>query len=211
MTNNNHSWTDIFEPLGTTCEIGFVLQKLDSARPSVFRWSGIRPADLRRLLDEKFHDAFALENLTPINAGMVLDSRYQWAFHSALKSDENGKFIAAPEDLSRMHRIERVRIINDIAEFQRRLTHGRIVCVLVAPSSTEEDLAKTLAAIDGYSGNQTNQLLLVTGPSGTAEVPGSVIRISPRIARGIVTRPAPYNLANDADYENWENILRSFV
>jgi hypothetical protein len=204
------TWLQKFEPAGINCEFGFVLRKLGSERPTLFRWNNVRPVEFRLLLDNKFHDVFSFENVIPLGAKMVLDTAYKWAFHSALHSDENNQFLAQGAELKRLHRIEHAKIQHDINVFTQRLHEGGLVCVLLVKSMAEEDMAQTLSAIDRYAGNTKNSLLLVTEPLAASDKPGSVIEVASRLRRGVVSRVAPHGQADDADYDNWRLILETF-
>ena len=203
------TWLQKFEPAGVNCEFGFVLRKLGSERPTLFRWNNVRPTEFRLLLDNKFHDVFLFENVIPLGAKMVLDTAYKWAFHSALHSDENKQFLAQGADLKRLHRIEHAKIQHDINVFSQRLREGGLVCVMLVKSMAEAEMTQTLSAMDRYAGNAKNSLLVVAEPLAASDKPGAVIEVASRVRRGVISRIAPHGHADDADYDNWRLILET--
>ncbi|MFK4874887.1 hypothetical protein [Novosphingobium sp. ZW T3_23] len=198
-----------FEPMGSNCEFGFVLQSLGNGVPSLLRWTSIQITDLARLIDADFAECFDKEQVRPHTDDMVLDQRYQWAFHSALKS-ENGQFVMEPRRLEKLFGIERARLQAAIAKFRERLRGSKVICVFSADGISDEQVMELRVAIDRFSGHGDNGLVVV---SSSEEWPGewageSELRsLSPRTWRAAVSRLAPWHQSNDADYENWTKLL----
>lgn len=209
MSSENSAWLDRFEPIGVNCEMGFVLGSLGSQRPSLFRWNSIQPPDLRRLLDERFDGVLALETTAPHGPGMVRDVRFDWCLHSAL-TGEDGQFACTGTDLVRLHRIERAKVLHDAKVFSQRLAEG-VICVLQIKAMAPEEMAAVLQAIDRHAGNEANQLLVVTEPTGEDARPGTVVTVAPRLMQGVVGWVAPWEQADKADYASWSQILRSLA
>jgi hypothetical protein len=64
-------------------------------------------------------------------------------------------------------------------------------------------------SIDGRAGNRLNALLVVGKPRGSSDVPGTVYELGERVFRGVVSQLAPFSLANEVDFPNWNKILLS--
>lgn len=198
-----------FEPMGSNCEFGFVLQRLGNNVPSVLRWTSIQIDDLGRLLDADFENSFEHGKVRPHTDDMVLDERYQWAFHSALKSVDK-QFVMEPRRLEKLFGIERSRLLAAIDKFRTRLRNGKVICVFSANGASDEQVMGLRAAIDRFAGHQNNGLVVVSGSGeGIEEWAGeSALRtLSPRTWRASVTRLAPWHQSNDADYDNWARLL----
>lgn len=199
--------TTMFEPLGSNCEFGFVLQRNGNDVPALLRWTAINIADLCALLEADFANAFAEENVVPHTDTMVMEKTYNWAFHSALTSDGQGNFTLPPARLKKLFKIEQARLHKAVDDLRERLRGGNVIGVHAADNVTTDDAQRLLAAMDGIAGNATNRLLVVGGTGESGNACGVPSEISPRIFRGYVTRLAPYSQADDADYDSWKTIL----
>lgn len=203
--------TEAFEPMGSNCEFGFVLQNLGNFVPALLRWTSIQLDDLCHLLDADFAQCFENGNVRPHTEDMVLDERYQWAFHSALKSS-GGQFVLEPRRLEKLIAIERARLIVAITKFRERLRGGRVICVFSADGVSDEQVLSFREAIDRFSGHGNNGLVVV---SSSKEWPGEwsgrseLRRLLPSTWRASVSRLAPWSQSNDADYENWAILLEA--
>lgn len=199
--------TECFEPIGSNCEFGFVLRELGDNRPSLFRWTAINVADFVALLNDNFLDCFERSTVRPHTPEMVMSVPHRWAFHSALHSSPEGEFTAPADRFARLFEIERARVMYAIEQFTRRLTEGGIVATFSAPELHDEDGETLLAAIDRYSGHQTNRVLIVGPPADGEPPPGGLRAISNRAARGTVAWLPSYDRSDAADYDNWRAIL----
>jgi hypothetical protein len=197
------------EPIGSNCEFGFVLEQSGDSTLALFRWTFITVNNLCRLLEADFEACFALETTRPHTADMVMDTRYEWAFHSALKSDGEGNFMEPPARLSRLFKIEQSRVMLQLKAFRERLATGNLICVYSADGVTDDEARRLLLALDAVAGNATNTLLLVGGVQSENEVPGQVSAIDERIMRGFVTKLAPYDQANKPDMASWTAVLQA--
>ncbi len=202
--------TSIFEPLGSNCEFGFVLQHQGNNEPAALRWTAIQASNLAALLEADFADSFAEEVVVPHTDKMVRSTTYDWAFHSALTSDGNGNFDQPPARLKKLFKVEQARLLKSVDVFRKRLRGGNLVGVHAADGVTLAEAERLLAAIDKVGHNATNRLLLVEGVGDSGRPCGVVEELSPRIYRACVTRLAPYYQADDADYESWTAILQHF-
>lgn len=201
----------LFEPLGSNCEFGFVLRDLGDVRPSVFRWTSIAIESLSDLLESDFQDCFELSNVRPHTADMVMASRFEWAFHSALKSDGCGNFSLPEKKLTRLFQIERKRVYHEIDAFRTRLRDGNLVCVFSADGVTDDQICRLRSGLDGIAGNQTNRLLVVGGQRTDKDELGTSKEIAPRVFRGTVLSLANYATANEYDVDNWHAVLENFA
>lgn len=196
---------EIFEPLGSNCEFGFVLQRIDNGIPSVFRWTSIQIDDLCHLLDADFADVFEDGNICPHTDSMVLDRHYMWAFHSALKSSD-GQFTMEAGKLAKLFRIERLRLLQTIDIFRQRLRNGKVICVFSADGVLDDQVLALRGAIDRFAGHGDNGLMVVSGVGEGVEC-GALQILAPRTWRGGVKELAPWSQADDADYDNWIKLL----
>jgi len=198
-----------FEPMGSNCEFGFVLQHLGNGVPSLLRWTSIQIGDLARLLAADFAECFEREQVRPHTDDMVLDQRYQWAFHSALKS-ESGQFVMEARKLEKLFVIERARLLAAIAKFRTRLRDGKVICVFSADGVSDEQVMDLRVALDRFSGHGANGLIVVSSSEEWAgEWTGeSELRLlAARTWRAAVSRLAPWQQSDDADYDNWTKLL----
>lgn len=201
-------YSDIFEPLGSNCEFGFVLQQLENYTPSLFRWTSIQLDDLARLFDANFLGAFERSKIKPHTDDMVLDVEFQWAFHSALKS-ENGAFSIEASRLEKLFRIERSRVHQLIEKFRSRLQSGEVLCVFSADGLDDAQVLGLKAAIDRVAGNNGNGLIVVSGDEAADAALGHLRALADRTWRGRVSQLAPWFQADAADYENWQSVLKT--
>jgi hypothetical protein len=197
--------TAVFEPLGSNCEFGFILQHLGHGAPSLLRWTAIQIDNLHQMLDANFQDAFEEEEARPHGTDMIMMKRFEWAFHSALKSCD-GEFVLEPVKLKKLFRIERARVLASIEAFRERLRNGKVICVFSSDGVSNEQVIDLRKAIDRFSGHCNNALLVVSGNTGGQAVGESVL-IGHRTWRGTVSRLAPWDRSNDADYPNWSKLL----
>ena len=191
-----------FEPLGSNCEFGFVLRHAGNERPSVMRWTAIEVAGLIALLDRDFADCFETATIAPHTPAMVMSQPYRWAFHSALHSAD-GVFTAGTR-FERLFRIERSRILHEIAVFSARLRAGGLVAVHSSARASDDDAVALREAVDRFSGHGGNQVLVVAADGG---VPGSLRPIAERCQRGTVGWLAPFDQADHADFASWDAVL----
>jgi len=195
-----------FEPLGSNCEFGFVLQTVNNNVPSLFRWTSIQIDDLCHLLDANFDSAFERDNVSPHTNDMVLDKKYGWAFHSALKS-KDGQFALAATRLEKLFRIERSRLQQMIKQFRTRLQDGDVICVFSANDLRDEQIIALKQAIDRFSGHSRNILMVVSGDDAAGDEPGALHKLDDLTWRGRVAQLAPWSQANDADYDSWNKLM----
>jgi len=196
-----------FEPLGSSCEFGFVLQRRGNSEPAVLRWTAIKTPDLCTLLEADFASVFDEDAVIPHTESMVMERTYNWAFHSALKSDGQGNWVLPPERLHKLFKIEQARVRKAIETFRSRLQEGNLIGVHAAESISRADAERLMNAIDVIAGQETNQLLCVTGASAAGESVGVPVEVAPRIHFARVSRLAPYDQTDDADYQAWNSIL----
>jgi hypothetical protein len=206
-TETAHAESSRFEPLGSSCEVGFVLQRRGNTEPGVLRWTAIRTSDLCNLLEADFANVFDEGTVMPHTDAMVMERTYNWAFHSALKSDGNGNWALAPERLKKLFKIEQARVRKAIKTFRSRLQGGNIVGIHAAETISQADAERLLKAMDGIAGQETNHLLCVTGAEGSDDPVGVPVEVVPRIHFARVRRLAPYDHTDDADYDSWNSIL----
>lgn len=198
-----------FEPMGSNCEFGFVLQYLGNGVPSLLRWTSIQIADLTRLLDADFSECFEREQVHPHTDDMVLDQRYQWAFHSALKS-ESGQFVMEPQRLEKLFAIERARLLAAVVKFRERLRDHKVICVFSANDVSDEQVMELRVAIDRFSGHKENGLVVVSSSEewiGEWSGESELRTLTNQTWRTAVSRLAPWHQSNDADYTNWTKLL----
>lgn len=203
--------TVCLEPIGSNCEVGFVLNSLGNNRPSLFRWTAIDAAGFAKLLDNNFVNCYERSTVRPHTPKMVVSEPYQWAFHSALHSSPEGEFTASGNRLARLFEIERARVLHAIEIFRSRLKKGGVVATFSTPVVHDQDAIVILAAIDRFSGHGTNRVLMVGPPSEDQLPPGEICAISNRASRGAVAWLAAYDQADNADYGNWRRILAQMV
>lgn len=197
--------TALFEPLGTNCEFGFVLQHLGNGTPSLMRWTAIQIDSLCQMLDADFENAFEEDEARPHGADMIMMKRFNWAFHSALKS-RDGEFVLEPVKVKKLFRIERARVLASIEVFRQRLRGGKVVCVFSADGVSDDQVLSLRRSIDRFSNNFDNALLVVSGATD-GQVAGKTNFLERRTWRGLVDRLAPWDRSNDADYSNWTKLL----
>lgn len=205
-----HTIRNLFEPLGSSCEFGFVLQRRGNNHPALLRWTAIHIRHLCKLLEADFADVFELESVRPHTDSMVMDTRYTWAFHSALASDGEGNFLLGPERFQKLFKIEQARVRKAVNAFRSRLQVGNLVGVHAADGVTLDDANRLLCAIDKIAGNETNRLLCVSGPGDQGREVVTPNEVSARVYFAQVAALAPYDHTDDADYENWNAILSWF-
>jgi hypothetical protein len=138
---------------------------------------------------------------------MVMERTYNWAFHSALKSDGHGNWVLPRERLRKLFKIEQARVRKAIETFRSRLQKGNLIGVHAAESISLADAKRLMNAIDVIAGQKTNQLLCVTGAGAAGESVGVPVEVAPRIHFARVSRLAPYDQTDDADYQAWNSIL----
>lgn len=211
--NNIAMNTEKFEPMGTNCEFGFVLKHLGNDVPSLLRWTSIRITDLARLLDANFAECFERDQVTPHTEDMVLDQRYQWAFHSALKST-NGQYVMEARRLEKLFSIERARLLSAITRFRERLRSGGVICVFSSDGVSDEQVMELRGAIDRFSGHGENGLVVVSSSGewvGEWSGESELRTLGERTWRAAVSRLSPWHQSNDADYDNWTKLLTAAV
>jgi hypothetical protein len=196
-----------FEPLGSSCEFGFVLQRRGNLAPAALRWTAIKTPDLCTLLEANFANVFDEGAVMPHTQSMVMERTYNWAFHSALKSDGHGKWVLPAERLHKLFKIEQARVRKAVETFRKRFQKGNLIGVHAAETISLPDAERLLKAIDVIAGQKTNQLLCVTGARGPDEPVGIPQEVAQRIHFGRVSRLAPYDQTDDADYQAWNSIL----
>jgi hypothetical protein len=196
-----------FEPLGSTCEFGFVLQRRGNSEPAALRWTAILTADLCSLLEANFADVFEEGAVIPHTESMVMERTYNWVFHSALKSDGHGKFVLPPERFRKLFKIEQIRVRKAVETLRRRFQTGDLIGVHSADCISHADAERLMSAIDVIAGHKTNKLLCVTGASPPDGPVGVPVQVASRIYFARVSRLAPYYQTDDADYDSWNSVL----
>lgn len=199
----------VFEPIGSSCEVGFVLERRGDKRPAVLRWTAISTPNLIRLLEADFANPFTRQSIIPHTSSMVLEKTYDWAFHSALTSDDEGQFTLKGPRFDKLFKIEQARVIKGVKDFRERLRSGKIIAIHAADDVSDDSARALLAAIDTVANNKTNRLLIV-GSAGAGVDAGVASEISSRLYRGYVRELAPYYQTDAADYEGWNTILDIF-
>jgi len=196
-----------FEPLGSSCEFGFVLQRRGNSEPAALRWTAIQTRDLCALLEANFANVFEEGAVMPHTESMVMERTYNWVFHSALKSDGHGNWVLPPQRLHKLFKIEQARVHKAIETFRSRFQRGDLTGVHAAECISRADAERLMNAIDVIAGNKTNRLLCVTGATGPDEPVGVPVEVGSRIFFARVSRLAPYDQADDADFQAWNSIL----
>lgn len=176
----------------------------------LFRYTFIRMVDIIKLLDNDFNDVFEFENIIPAFEAMVRDTKYNWNFHSAMRSNGSGQFNLPDDELRKLFRIERVKIHSQINILKQRLGQGNVVCVHVADDITDAAAQILLDAIDARAENRLNKLLVVGKPHGAKNEIGQCYEIGERAFRGVVAQLAPFSRAGDADFPSWGKVLSAF-
>jgi hypothetical protein len=179
--------------------------------PAALRWTAISTPDLCSLLEADFANVFEEGAVMPHTDSMVMERTYNWAFHSALKSDGHGNWVLPPERLHKLFKIEQARVLKAVQTFRSRLQAGDLIGVHAAESISLADAERLVNAIDAIAGQETNQLLCVTGADVSDEPVGVPVEVAPRIHFARVSRLAPYDHTDEADYDAWNTILDVFA
>jgi hypothetical protein len=202
-----------FESLGANCEFGFVLRKAGVETPSLLRWSMITalPA-LLTALEQTFAGLYAFERLVPYNAGMVLDTRYRIAFHSALHSSPVAgrpgvfAFDDGEEDRRDIHRFEAAKVAEQVEQFRLGLATGERMLVFrkFQGALSPQEIAGLFMAL-----RQHGPVRLLVVSLATAERPaGSVIAHAPGLLHGAIDRFAPGDRADQVSFAMWTAICQ---
>jgi len=218
-----------FESLGDNCEIGVVKKKFNDDTGGLLRWAF--SSDFSLLLDalnNRFQGLYQFENLRPWSEQMVLDIKYNIAFHSHIHSVETNNayiFKDSKEQRIKIYHPEfskiqslRDRLINNLETASKIFVYKRNKYSIYQELAIEQDKPpeafKSLPLTDEEvtqlhhsltSYNKKNRILVV-GIANDKQ-PGEVWEASPNVFYAAITKLAPYRNAYKSQYEEWLTIL----
>ncbi|NRP21078.1 hypothetical protein LPJGGPFB_04337 [Ensifer adhaerens] len=223
-----------FESLGDNCELGMVKRKAGNEESGLLRWAFTpRFPLLLRAFESKFANIFDFENLKPWTDDMVIDRRYDIAFHSNMKSvalEGTRQFTLSGAPLRECYEQDRLAILKlrdrllaaleagDRTFVYKRNPHSPQVEVkleqepdyfssgdLPLQDPTIAEMRQLLAELKKY--NSDNRLLAV---SSRAQRPfGHVWEVERDLYFASLDQNAPYRAASVASYKCWYQILQN--
>ncbi|WP_440659149.1 class I SAM-dependent methyltransferase [Ensifer adhaerens] len=223
-----------FESLGDNCELGMVKRKAGDEESGLLRWAFTpRFPLLLRAFESKFADVFNFENLRPWTDDMVMDRKYDIAFHSNMKSaifEVTRQFTLSGAPLRECYEQDRAAILKLRDRLLAALEAGGKTFVykrnphspqvelelqkdadycsgnnhpLQNPTITE--MRQLLNELKKY--NRNNKLLAVS--SGEERPFGHVWEVEKDLYFASLDQNAPYRAASVASYKCWYQILQN--
>lgn len=198
------------ESLGDNCEIGFVFDRIGHKSGGLFRWTAMGTKSLLALLQGRLENLYDYENIRPTSDDMVGESRYNIFWHSEMFSHivDGQRVYRMPEEERRaIYEREVVKRAALVEKFHERLKAGNTIFVLKANSGIEPALIDAIEAeLTAMAGGARFEILYLRKTS-EGEKPGTLIKTSPRRWEGLVSFFAPYDKADQYDFDSWQSIL----
>jgi hypothetical protein len=137
-----------FESLGDNCEFGFVQRHHGLEPGGLLRWASSTLDGLVLALERRFAGLYQFEDLAPYTPNMVIDRKYDIAFHSEMHSKLNGRcleYTLASDQLHAVHRNESEKISYLLTKLTDALIGGEKIFVYKRNSglSHQEIIHKT--------------------------------------------------------------------
>jgi hypothetical protein len=200
-----------FESLGDNCEFGFVQRHHGLEPGGLLRWASSTLDGLVLALERRFAGLYQFEDLAPYTANMVIDRKYDIAFHSEMHSKLNGdclEYALASDELRAVHRDESEKISYLIKKLTDALSSGRRIFVYKRNSGvSQEEIIRLRGALDSY-GTDSNSRLLCVVPAMDGLPTGTIKRVTRQTKLATIEKLAPYEYAESALYDQWTAICR---
>jgi hypothetical protein len=188
----------LFESLGENCDLGVVQRAVGLEPFGLFRFAACDAAGVAALLRARFHplgepEDLWLDEVGPRREYWVKSRRFSFEAHTNRYADQDNPEVA------RMAQIEKTRFLRE--RLIRDLSRGRRLFVFkgTADIATVEDIAAQLQA---YGPN----CLLWVKLADTAHLAGTVVRLSPHLLSGFISRIGTYEGDPSLPVEEWISV-----
>lgn len=199
-------FTRNFESLGDNCELGFIQRFEKNEEGGLLRWSVSPPASLIQGITYDFADLYLEKNLTPHTDGMVLDSKYGFYFHTAMRSEKK-VFVHEGEDRSEIYRKEYDKVQYLVEKLNGLLASGERTFVYKHNEHISDAVLKELS--EAIASKGPGKLLYVSDQLDSET--GSVKHLSGNIFVGKIDKFASYSEANQPSINGWHLILKNYL
>lgn len=201
---------DAYVSLGSNCEAGFQLKRINYNDSNFFRWTLSSYKSTFNLIQNDFKNLYQKENLVPVWDNMVEDSKYKISFHSKLLSkqeSDNQRCFLANDNFDQIYQEECQKIKHFVSKwFSLVNSNQRVLYIIKQENQGSKHNAKQLLELFKAKYPNHNFMIAYIQHENQKELDWGYEKLK----NIYFPRFAPISQADQGDISAWDQIFKEF-